>query len=127
MRPWWERYIGLPFGDGPGEVTCWGLLRRVYAEQLGIDLPSYGEIAASDFPGEIEVNTLNSPTPLGTFAKPPTKHALQLWSIADAREMFDATAARTRPEARGPPNRSPFLSVDSVSGGVRRWRRGKSG
>ena len=44
---WWGRYVGLPFGDGPGQVTCWGLVRRVYADH-GIALPSYGEISARD-------------------------------------------------------------------------------
>jgi cell wall-associated NlpC family hydrolase len=48
MMDWWALYIGLPFGEGPGEVTCWSLVRRIYAEQLGIDLPEYGEIGARD-------------------------------------------------------------------------------
>lgn len=45
---WWASYIGLPFGEGPGDVTCWSLIRRIYAEQLAIDLPEYGEISARD-------------------------------------------------------------------------------
>lgn len=48
MRPWWEQYVGLPFGQGPGEETCWSLVCRVYADQLGVHLPAYGEISASD-------------------------------------------------------------------------------
>lgn len=48
QRPWWERYIGLPFGEGPGEVTCWSLVRQVYRDRLGVDLPAYGEISARD-------------------------------------------------------------------------------
>lgn len=47
-RPWWERYIGLPFGDQPGEVTCWGLVVEIYRRELGIELPLYGEISARD-------------------------------------------------------------------------------
>lgn len=47
-RPWWERYVGLPFGDAEGEVTCWGLVVAVYARELGIELPVYGEISAHD-------------------------------------------------------------------------------
>ncbi|PTV94013.1 NlpC/P60 family protein [Rhodobacter aestuarii] len=47
-RVWWERYIGLPFGEGPGEVTCWGLVVAVYGRELSIDLPLYGEISAHD-------------------------------------------------------------------------------
>ncbi len=48
MRPWWERYIGLPFGEAPGQVTCWGLVVLVYRRELGIELPLYGEISAHD-------------------------------------------------------------------------------
>ena len=48
MKPWWDSYIGLPFGEGPGEVTCWSLVVRVYAERLGVTLPAYGEISAHD-------------------------------------------------------------------------------
>jgi hypothetical protein len=45
---WWGRYVGIPFGDGPGQMNCWALVVAVYRDQLGIDLPSYGEIAARD-------------------------------------------------------------------------------
>lgn len=45
---WWSDYIGLPFGEGAGEVTCWSLVARVYREHLAIDLPAYGEISARD-------------------------------------------------------------------------------
>lgn len=43
---WWAQYIGMPFGGGQGMVTCWELVRRVYADQLGVDLPSYGETSS---------------------------------------------------------------------------------
>lgn len=49
--PWWSRYVGMPFvdgGRGEGGLDCWGLVRSVYAEQLGVDLPAYGEISAAD-------------------------------------------------------------------------------
>ena len=48
---WFSRYIGLPFDDGgrgPHGYDCWGLVRAVYADRLGVDLPSYGEISARD-------------------------------------------------------------------------------
>lgn len=48
---WWADYIGLPFHDGgrgPLAYDCWGLVRRVYADRLGVDLPIYGEISARD-------------------------------------------------------------------------------
>lgn len=43
---WVEPYIGLPFaekGRGPDGYDCWGLVRRVLAEQFGLPLPDYGE------------------------------------------------------------------------------------
>ncbi len=48
MSQWWGRYIGLPFGEGPGQVTCWGLVVAIYRDRLGIDLPAYGEVSARD-------------------------------------------------------------------------------
>jgi cell wall-associated NlpC family hydrolase len=45
---WWAPYVGLSFGMGPQDVTCWSLVRRVYAEQLQIDLPEFGDIDPRD-------------------------------------------------------------------------------
>lgn len=41
-------YVGLPFGIGPGQVTCWSLVRRFYAAELGIALPEHGDIDPRD-------------------------------------------------------------------------------
>lgn len=41
---WWGRYVGLPFDA----AHCWALVRRVYADQLGIELPEYGEVDAGE-------------------------------------------------------------------------------
>ncbi|OWJ71368.1 hypothetical protein CDV50_10200 [Haematobacter massiliensis] len=46
--PWWSEYIGIPYGTGNGEYTCWALVRDVYLKQLQIDLPIYGEVGASE-------------------------------------------------------------------------------
>lgn len=45
---WAAAYVGLPFGMAAGELTCWGLVRQVYADHLGVDLPEYGEISVHD-------------------------------------------------------------------------------
>ncbi|KFI24361.1 hypothetical protein CG51_18175, partial [Haematobacter missouriensis] len=41
-------YIGVEYGEEPEKFTCWSLVQQVYADQLGIELPIYGEIEASD-------------------------------------------------------------------------------
>jgi cell wall-associated NlpC family hydrolase len=41
---WWASYVGLPYS----EAHCWGLVRRVYMNRVGLSLPTYGEIDARD-------------------------------------------------------------------------------
>ena len=48
MMHWSSSYVGTPFGESSGEVTCWSLVCSVYRSMLGIDLPEYGEISARD-------------------------------------------------------------------------------
>lgn len=48
---WHHTYVGIPFVDGGrdmGGCDCWGLVRLIYRRELGITLPSYGEISARD-------------------------------------------------------------------------------
>lgn len=45
---WWADYVGLPFGTGRGEVTCWSLVRQVYADKMQVDLPEFGDIDPRD-------------------------------------------------------------------------------
>lgn len=46
---WCNRYVGIPFRDGGRDESgcdCWGLVRLIYARELGIYLPTYGETSA---------------------------------------------------------------------------------
>ena len=48
---WASKYLHVPFVDGGRDwkgADCWGLLRLIYAAELGIELPSYGHISAED-------------------------------------------------------------------------------
>lgn len=47
----WGPLIGKPFdynARGPHAFDCWGLVHFVYRTELGIDLPLYGDVEASD-------------------------------------------------------------------------------
>jgi len=48
---WCEKYVGIRFVDHGRTidgVDCWGLVRLLMANERGIDLPSYGEISATE-------------------------------------------------------------------------------
>ena len=50
-QDWWQAYLDTPwtpFGRGAEALDCWGLVRRVYADILGIDLPGHCEVAPAD-------------------------------------------------------------------------------
>ena len=81
---WWARYVGLPFGDGPGAHNCWALVVQVYGDQLGIGLPTYGEIGATDL--------------MRVAREIDRGQAREVWRAADAPEPMDVVLMRS---ARG--------------------------
>ncbi len=45
IPPWVRRYIGIPYderGRGPDKVDCYGLVRMVWENEFGLDLPEFG-------------------------------------------------------------------------------------
>lgn len=63
---WWSDYIGIPFVDGGRTregLDCWGLVRLVYMDHFGIELPSLAGIYqnASDGPALLELPGLLLP------------------------------------------------------------------
>lgn len=77
------RYVGLPFGEGRGCVTCWSLICRVYADHLGIDLPGYGEISAHDLVRVARKMTAGAET--GPWRKVGAPEALDVVLMRSAR------------------------------------------
>lgn len=78
---WWGRYVGVPFVDMGRAIEgldCWGLIKIIYAEQLGIDLPDYGEISAND---------------LLRVAR-AMKNGQERWEAVDKPQEFDLVALR---------------------------------
>lgn len=47
---WWGDIVGAPFEDGgrgPVVFDCWGLVRYVYARQLGFHLPEHDGVSVA--------------------------------------------------------------------------------
>lgn len=78
---WWGAYVGLPFGEGPRQETCWSLVARVYRERLAIELPPYGEISARDLLAVAR-------------AIEAGKRRVEVWRMVDDPRAFDVCLMR---------------------------------
>ena len=78
MSQWWAKYVGLPYE----EAHCWELVRRVYAAERDIDLPTYGEIDAAKL---VEVARAMAEA-----------QAAEIWSPVQQGEAFDVALLRGR-------------------------------
>jgi cell wall-associated NlpC family hydrolase len=73
----------LRFRDGGRDwkgVDCWGLVRLIYREELGIELPDYGDVSARD---------------LGAVARHVTRDSLlPPWNRVEDPAAFDGVSFR---------------------------------
>lgn len=86
----WDRFIGIAHLDGGRDrygCDCWGLVRLVYAERLGIVLPSY----AGDYATTHERAELTALIARGRVAG--------AWRAVDRAQAFDALVFRVGPHA----------------------------
>lgn len=78
MLHWATSYLGRPWqvgAAGPEAYDCWGLVRAIYLDQLGVDLPAAG------FTSE-DVKTV-----LTGFRNHPER---KRWHLVEAAAEFDA-------------------------------------
>lgn len=84
---WSADYVGLPYldrGRSWDGADCWGLVRIVYSDQLGILLPSYaGDYASAEEAGEVAAAVSRA------FAPSPSWEA-----VTDAGLAFDVLVFR---------------------------------
>lgn len=83
---WWQQYIGKAFaekGRGPDEFDCWGLVRQVYLDHCGIELPTYLEKYQSTNDRDILGEVIGS-------------ESREKWSPVDKPASFDVIILRMR-------------------------------
>lgn len=86
----WDRYVGKPFADeglGPDSYHCWGLVRAVFRNEKGIELPAYGEITAKDL--------------LAMAHRVDAVEALDPWQLIATPQAFDVALMRGPRGGRG--------------------------
>ncbi len=71
---WWAGYVGTPYSD----FNCWALIRKVYREILGIELPSFSDIPPRDYRSVTSAMERNQ----------------ALWLEADGKKPFDIALMR---------------------------------
>lgn len=93
---WTARYVGIPFDDrdADGAAHCWGLVRRVYANERGITLPAYGEISASDIVAM--ARSVQSETVLGGLWAPVAPKQEQEFDVGVMLAWLDIDGVRRR-------------------------------
>lgn len=79
-----SKYIGLKYavaGRGPDGYDCWGLVRKVYKESLGIELPEYPGVSC-DSQQDLR-NALSKEKQSGNWIQVELPETLNLVSVKD--------------------------------------------
>ena len=81
MPAWTSRYVGIPFADSGDDISsgvnCYGLLRTVFAREVGIDLPCHSELSAAD----IETSNTSMLADIAGGPWTPVEQPLQLFDV----------------------------------------------
>jgi hypothetical protein len=73
---WTGNYIGIPYvsrGDTRAGCHCYGLVRLLYREQLGIDLPEFGPLSADDVLAAARAMRSGAVLPPWRYVEPPLR------------------------------------------------------
>lgn len=81
---WANRYVGLSYADDgiTGGYHCWSLVRLVLAEQCGVDVPTYGDISATNL--------------IAAARAVSRDHVLDPWLLVDEPQPFDVVVMLAR-------------------------------
>lgn len=98
---WVQDYVGMPYAEddlAPG-AHCLGLIRRVYAERLGITLPADDGIGPKD---------------LAQVAKNMQRHSERWVPVANGRHPFDVVLMAARDGSRAPVHVGVMISTSHL-------------
>jgi len=83
---WWEAYRRIPYldkGNTRAGCGCWGLVRLIYAEQLGLDLPAFdGRFGRADRVALAEALGLRDATWVEVAGLPAPDHRPRIFDLA---------------------------------------------
>lgn len=106
MSHWILNYLRLPYAPGGRDhrgVDCWGLLRLVYAEQLGIELPLLpgivdGRLVSREIVATARIGwqELNAPVEFCAVAmgRRQILHHVGIWTAADGGKVIHTWGGR---------------------------------
>lgn len=84
-----DSYIGIPYlagGRDRAGLDCWGLLRTVYSEQLGIDLPSMQDAYITPADRRAIVDLINGGLPEWKLVEPAKERLFDAVLLRIARD-----------------------------------------